>query len=246
MREISHSLLIIGVFIFFSCNQSSNNDNYRKKDEQIIDINKKKNSSISEDSKNQVDEPSEIKLIDKSVKFLWRDMKFDSTLNRTLNSIIINQEYIKTMTDAEKAAIGYVATFIGNECWWNGEANDNRSNLDCKIITALGLGYQCSDTHLGFLRKWFSNDKKVLSELEKGNCPTTPDTATIQDTFNEIELTIKNDTIIVYYEVCGMNMREQNSWEWSESDYFLFKDNKLKLLKKGMSEVTYETFEISG
>jgi len=45
------------------------------------------------------------------------------------------------MTDQEKAAIGYVYTSIGNECWWDAEANDDRSNLDCKIITALGLVY---------------------------------------------------------------------------------------------------------
>ena len=96
------------------------------------------------------------------------------------------------MTDPEKAALGCIATFIGSECWWDGETNNDRTNLDCKIITALGLGYQCSDEHLLFLRKWFSTDKEVLSKLETSNCPTTPYTATSQNTFDEIKLIIQN------------------------------------------------------
>ena len=220
---------LIGIVILTGCVQ--------------VESKKESNNQVELDSK--VDEISELQLTDKSIKFLWRDMKYDSTLYDTFNSIFINQDYLKTMTDPEKAALGYVATFIGNECWWDGEANDDRNNLDCKIITALGLGYQCSDEHLGFLRKWFMNDKQTLSELGKSNCPTTPYTAIIQNTFDEIKLSIKNDTIIVFYKASGVNMREQSSWEWSESDYFKLTNNNIKLFKKDKTEVKHETFEMS-
>jgi hypothetical protein len=95
-------------------------------------------------------------LTDKTVNFLWRDSS---------GYIVINEEYCKTISEPEKAAIGYVATFIGSECWWDGDIADNMSNLKCKILTALNLGYQCSDKHLGFLKQWFKNDTTSLKNL---------------------------------------------------------------------------------
>lgn len=125
-----------------------------------------KTNQKAKETKTTEIEPSKLNLPDTTKNFLLRDMKYDSTLNDSFSSIFLNIDYINSMTSQEKAAIGYVSTYIGNECWWDGEANDDRSNLDCKIITALGLGYQCSESHLGFLRKWFSTDYEVLSELE--------------------------------------------------------------------------------
>ncbi len=213
--------LLLGILILASCGVSDTNTNTNNTSESKIAKSSPKN---------------------KSVKFLWRDMKFDSTLNDTFNSIFINKDYLDIMTEPEKAALGYVATFIGNECWWDDKANDDRSNLDCKIITALGLGYQCSEKHLGFLRKWFTRDKQIMSELESSNCPTIPFTATSQTTFEEINLTTKNDTIIVAYKASGVNVREQATWEWSESDYFLVAAGGLSLIKKDESKVKHGTF----
>ncbi|MDN3205356.1 hypothetical protein [Algoriphagus sediminis] len=190
-------------------------------------------------------EQIKLNLPDTTISFMWRDLKYDSTLNDSFSSIFLNMDYINTMTSQEKAAIGYVSTFIGNECWWDGEANDDRSNLDCKIITALGLGYQCSESHLGFLRKWFSTDNEVLAELGDSNCPTTPYTATIQDTFSKIVISTKEDSISVYYEASAVNMREQESWEWSETVHFFATTDNLKLIKKDKSEVKLEKFEMT-
>lgn len=205
------------------------------------------NTKTEEESKVRKTEEVEftkLSLADTTIYFMWRDLKYDSTLNNSFSSIFLNLEYINAMTNQEKAAIGYVSTFIGNECWWDGDANADRSNLDCKIITSLGLGYQCSETHLGFLRKWFSSDKDVLSELENSNCPTTPYTATIQDTFDKIVLTTKGDSISVYYEASAVNLREQESWEWSETVYFSVTTNNLRIINKDKSEVKHEKFEM--
>lgn len=183
---------------------------------------------------------NKLNLSDKKVKFLWRSYKLDEELKDTFNSIFINEDFCRTISDPERAALGYVATFIGSECWWDGDTNNDRSNLKCKILTALNLGYQCSDKHLSFLRQWFKNDNKSLKELE--NCPTTPYTATIQNTFDEITLTVKGNKISVFFKANFVNMREGDSWSWTETDQFQFDKNNIKLIKKDKSKVIREHF----
>ena len=211
--------------LFISCGQPNNNQN---KSEVITNTTLKTNETLK----------------DKTIKFLWRENKYDETLKDTFNTISINEDFCKTITEPERAALGYVATFIGNECNWDGDYKNDRSNLKCKILTALNLGYQCSDKHLGFLRQMFKNDPKVLEELKSENCPTTPDGATIQNTFDEIVLTTKGNEILIFFKVSGMNLREAKSWSWTETDRFLINDGNLKLIKKEKSDVKQEKLEM--
>jgi len=169
---------------------------------------------------------------DKTVKFLWRDRN---------DSIVINEEYCKTISAPEKAALGYVATFIGNECWWDGKCKDDRSNLKCKILTSLDLGYQCSEKHLGFLRQWFKNDTASLNELE--NCGTMPDGSTVEDTFNKIILTRKGNQILVFFRATGIDGHDGTGWNWSETDYFQIYNDNIKLIKKRKSKVKHESYD---
>lgn len=154
----------------------------------------------------------------------------------------INTEYIAQMTTAERAALGYVATFIGCQCQWDGKANEDLSNLDCAIITALGLGYQCSDEHLGFLRQWFATDSLALESLDASNCPNVPFTATVQNYFEQIDLEISGDSIIVSYQAAGINVRAEKTWTWSEIDCFLLTAKGLVLLSEDRSEVIVKSF----
>lgn len=172
---------------------------------------------------------------DTTIKFLW--LAKDSEGN---TSIVINEEYCKKIPGSERAALGYIATFKSNECWWDGEAKEDRSNLACKIITALDLGYQCSEKHLGFLRQWFKTDKKVLSALQA--CPTIPNTATVQETLDEINLTIKGDTISIWFRANGINMREDKSWSWTETNVFKIDTDNIKLVKTDKSAIKTEVF----
>lgn len=185
-----------------------------------------------------------LQLKDKKIKFLWRETKYNDELKTEINSIILNENYIKTISEPEKAALAYIATFVGNECEWDGNANENRSNLKCKILWALGLGYQCSYNHLNFVKTWFRHEKEILKELE--NCPTTPDGATIQDTFDEINLEVKNNRITLFFKASGINMREGKSWTWTEKHIFDFKENELRLVKKEISPIKHGTFEVRG
>lgn len=224
-------LNIATIVLLASCGQTNNNSD---KNEVVI------YDSVSKTVENT--SVTNFQLTDKTVKFLWRADKYDEDLKDTFNSIFIDEDFCKTITDPERASLGYVATFIGNECWWDGEANDDRSNLKCKVLTALNLGYQCSDKHLGFLRQWFKGDKKSLEELQ--NCPTTPYTSTIQETFDEITLTVKGNNISVFFKANGVNTREGDSWSWTETNHFQLDGNNIKLIKKDKSKVKHEHFEM--
>ena len=211
-------LYIALVILLASCGETNNSKN--------------KKETVNADTVNGAKKTTAATLPDKTIKFLWRDKN---------SAMIINKEFCKTISDPEKAALGYIATFIGNDCDWDGAYTENRSNLKCEILSALGLGYLCSDKHLGFLRKWFKNDVKSLKELE--NCPTTPNTATVQDTFDEITLTTKGNKISVFFKANGVNIREESSWSWSETDYFEVNIDNIKLIKKDKSEVKQAQFD---
>lgn len=81
----------------------------------------------------------------------------------------------------------------------------------------------------------------ALQELE--DCPTTPNTATIQESFVEIVLTTKGNEIAVFFKADGVNMREEKGWSWSETDYFQLDHDNIKLIKQDKSEVKVEYFD---
>jgi hypothetical protein len=223
MKSIKYLLFLTTLSLhLISCDQSSG------------DANKAIDNSLSQNDN------GDNRLQDKTVKFLWRD-QFVSASNDTFSSIYIDEEYCKKITNLEKAALGYVATFIGNECDWDGGYTEDLSNLKCKILTALNLGYQCSEKHLGFLRNMFKNDSKVLEELKSESCPKTPETSTDQDTFDLITLTVKGNQIIVYFEATGYFMRDGMVLSWNETHHFLVENNHISLTKKEKSEVKQES-----
>lgn len=219
---------LLATFIFLvSCGKTNKNSD--------------KNEEIVTDTVSENEETNSI-LTDKTVKFLWRADKYDEELDRTFNSIFIDEELSKTLSDPERAALGYVATFIGSECDWDGDFKEDRSNLKCMVLSALDLGYQCSDQHLGFLREMFKNDSGVLDELKSENCPTVPYTASNQNTFDEITLTVKENTISVFFKANGINITTSERWSWTETDHFQVNGDHIKLIKKEESEIERESF----
>jgi hypothetical protein len=131
----------------------------------------------------------------------------DPGFNTEVDVIKLKEDYFANIKEEEKAIIGYYATFHGNECWWeNNKPNETNSNLRCKIIDALKLGYQCSDTHLEFLKKWFRSQPQLLQELD--HCPTIPTTSTLQDSFEEITVERKKDVFTIRFTICAVNLRD--------------------------------------
>jgi len=180
-------------------------------------------------------------LHDTSIVFLWWQPYYDVESKDSLTTMVINEEYCKTISDYERAAIGYASSFIGSECWWDGDANKDYSNLKCKVTHALNLGYQCSEQHLGFLRHWFRNDRVVLDTLS--NCSAVPYGATIQNHFNDLSLLIADSTITVVYNASGINTRDRVSWQWSDTLSFRCLPDEIRLVRVAESKVIGSSWE---
>lgn len=155
------------------------------------------------------------------IKILWSDQ----------NGVLqLNDQYIKTLTNQQRAALGYITTDVSNECYWDGAKKADKSNLKCRFLSALNLGYQCSDTHLSFLRKWFKEDTKVLERLQY--CQKTESSAKIQDRFSEIKMITTNDTIKIIYGAVGEDSEKQKTWRWQEESTYSFTKNEIKQVNR--------------
>lgn len=161
------------------------------------------------------------------VKILWSKKIYEESVHAEVLTLILNEGYLKIISDPQKAALAYVTTFIGNECEWDGKVNEDRSNLKCKLMWALDLGYQCSEEHLEFLNKWFSKDVKALEKLKK--CRKTHNTATIQTLFDKIFIETNTDdkTIQVSYEYKYINVREGSVSNYTKTDTFTYDSNSI-------------------
>jgi hypothetical protein len=155
------------------------------------------------------------------IKILWLDS----------NGIVqLNTNYIKTLTDQQRAALGYIATDVSSECNWDGVKKADGSNLKCRFLWALHLGYQCSDMHLSFLRKWFKEDTKVLERLQY--CNKTESSAKIQDHFIEVKMLTTNDTIKILYSAVGEDLDKQKTWSWQEESTYSFTKTGIKQINR--------------
>ncbi|KQO33204.1 hypothetical protein ASF10_19210 [Flavobacterium sp. Leaf82] len=151
------------------------------------------------------------------IKILWLD---------NAGTLQLNEDYIKTITEQQRAVLGYIATDVGSECHWDGEKKADKSNLKCKLLSALNLGYQCSDTHLSFLKKWFKDDLKVLERLQY--CNKTESSQKIQDGFVTLKMLTNESTIKIIYSAVGSDSNAQKKWSWIEESVYSFSKNEVK------------------
>ncbi|WP_375324074.1 hypothetical protein [Flagellimonas sp. GZD32] len=181
----------------------------------------------------------------KPITFLSRETVYDEGIKAEVSSMVINASFCENISNPEKAALGFVAYDIGNECEGGYDSEGNENVLWCRIGSALDLGHQCSDRQLSFLRKWFAKDTVALKKLE--SCPTMPNTATIQTTFNEI--LIQNNeaekTITVSYKVTGINTRDSKSWDWSQIDVFEYNAENIVLVDSKKSDVSEDKINMN-
>lgn len=173
-----------------------------------------------------------LKQADGLIKVLWLTEQYDTQFKENVQVIQLNKTYLQNIDEAEKAVIAYYATFHGNECWWENNApNEDRSNLKCTLISALNLGYQCSDTHLNFIKKWFKQPE-LLNELDF--CPTIPNTSTIQDSFEEMYVERKGDFFTIRFNICAVNLRENKTRCYEEVHQYQIFPDKVELIKNAV------------
>ncbi len=174
------------------------------------------------------------------LQFLSRQIAYDESVGDEVSTMVINQSYLHNITPPEKAALGFVAFDIGNECEWGYDSEGNKRVLWCRIVSALDLGYQCSDKQISFLQNWFAKDTVSLKKLK--SCRTMPNTATVQTSFDEILIQTNEaeKTITVSYKVTGINMRESKSWQWSQIDVFEYGLDFIILVDSEKTDITVE------
>lgn len=159
------------------------------------------------------------------LKVIWREDVYDPSLKGTVNVIKLDESYFSGITEPERAVLGYLASTIGNECY----AETGKQNVKCKILTALNMGYQCSEENKTFLKGWFRDDASIVSQIE--NCkPTVP--STVEKTFDEVKISTSDNTIKVELKGLKLNIKENSASKWSESLSFKVDGDKLTLLER--------------
>jgi hypothetical protein len=158
-------------------------------------------------------------------KIVWREDVYDPAIKGNVNVIKLDDNYFANISGPEKAVLGYLASTIGNECF----ADGSMQNVKCKILTALNLGYQCSQESKSFLKNWFRDDAEIVSRIE--NCKPTL-ASTIEKTFDEVKISSESNVIKVELKGLKLNIKENTASKWSESMSFKVDGDKVTLQER--------------
>lgn len=157
---------------------------------------------------------------DTTIKIVWREDIYDQKMKANVNVIILNEDYFKTLSEPEKAVLGYLASTIGNECY-----NDDKNGVSCKLLTALNMGAQCSEQNKQFLSSWFANEPAIMKQIE--NCKPTLPGSTTEKTFDVVKISTSGDVIKVSIKGLKLNIKENSVSEWSENITFKVSDKNI-------------------
>jgi len=160
-----------------------------------------------------------------SKKVIWREDVYDANLKGNVNVIVLDENYFESISEPEKAIFGYLASTIGNECY----AETGKQNVKCKILSALKMGYQCSEENKAFLKNWFRDDSAIISQIE--NCKPTI-ASTIEKTFDEVKIESTEGVIKVDLKGLKLNIKENSVSKWSETLNFKVEVDKLTLVER--------------
>jgi len=196
-REILFGIQIIHLIFtaFFSCNKGSNSETFPP----LLDC-------LSEEA------------------LTWTEIARSIQKNKNeYFSLSFDQRQLDSLKDEEKAALGFVLSFVGNEC--QRDVTHKEKLMVCTLTQALGFGYQCGDQHLDFLKYWFRFDNESLEELDF--CYKTPNTATLQTELSLLKMAQCGKWIIIDMKADGMFLREDEFWEVEERFIFEKRNNHL-------------------
>lgn len=155
------------------------------------------------------------------IKILWLDNHL---------SINLNEEYLQKITDPQRAALGYIATNVGNECNWDGAQKTDKSNLKCKLLSSINLDYQCSKQNLLFFKKWFKNDTNILDKLKDCNAIASSEDG--QDFITSLKMETTTDTITIIYSAIGISVENNSKWKWVEKSIYSYTDKNIKQISR--------------
>jgi hypothetical protein len=162
-------------------------------------------------------------------KVIWREDVYDQSLKASVSVIKIDEVYFSAISNPEKAVFGYLASTIGNECY----AEGGKENVKCKLLSALKMGYQCSEENKAFLMNWFRDDAVIVKQIE--NCKPTI-AKTIEKTFDEVKVSSSDNIIKISLKGLKLNIKENSASKWSEQMTFKLDGDKLTLSERTKNE----------
>jgi hypothetical protein len=122
--------------------------------------------------------------------------------------LVTAKDVFPCLSDAERAAVGWVSATVGSQCTWTSE-----EHMSCRLTSALALGDQCEDAHWAFLRKW-------LKGRMPARCWRIPIGAYSQAVINELTLSTVPPRITVAFSATGTTGPAGKAWTWSETLVF--------------------------
>lgn len=135
----------------------------------------------------------------KNYKIIWTEDKYNKDFKTDVPFLVLDQNFIAKAPRYLIALLALPGYELGNECSWNGKYSDKRDNLKCTLNSALGVGYQCSDTQIKLLNKYFPDNN-----ISQKGCSTQPEGSTIGTVLDQVYVMQKNqDTfeVTVKYEI---------------------------------------------
>lgn len=113
---------------------------------------------------------------------------------------------LEPLTPALRALLAFYALRANGGCPPGDWSKDGKTyEMSCPLTTALGLGFQCSEAHLGLVKTWFKEgipplllDRKEAARIAKEGdiaraCNSTPYSATHQTIWSSIKVLRRKD-----------------------------------------------------
>lgn len=129
----------------------------------------------------------------------------------------VNFKNLQNLEDSEMAIISMYLFAYGNDC------DTKKDKIKCQILNILKIENECNSKHISFLKKWFNKDKLLLIKLN--NCPTLPHNGSIQNQFETLKLSKQKDTLIIIYNILGLNNSQEKTWNFHGKDKYLIKNS---------------------
>ena len=142
------------------------------------------------------------------------------------HDLVLDEAVLRCLSDAERAAVAFVSTTLGTECdWISGTDLSAPEHMDCKLTTALGLGYQCEAKHKSFLVDWLANEIP-------DRCARIPTTAFSQSVLTDLSLKTEAPTITVDFRAVSTTGPGGTTRAWSETIVFEEKNSRGLLIRQ--------------
>lgn len=124
--------------------------------------------------------------------------------------LLLDEAALRCLSDAERAAVAYVATTVGTECdWVEGTDLSAPKDMDCKLTTALGLGPQCEEKHRALVHEFLGHEMPA-------QCAKIPTTAFAQTILSTLSLEHQAENITLTYETVTTTGPTGKASRWSE------------------------------